>query len=71
MASCVINISVKKFLKSDNFSLSYDQKCPGCYFPNTVYLLYRPIIYFMLSSRYFPVLHKTQDTEYIYFRIPL
>ena len=28
----------QKLLKSDNSSLSYNQKCPGCFFPDTVYI---------------------------------
>jgi len=32
IASCVRNIGVKKYLKSDNPSLSYNRKCLGCFF---------------------------------------
>jgi len=40
MVSCIKNIFIKKLLKSDNLSLGYNQKCPGCFFPDTVYLHY-------------------------------
>jgi len=37
IASFVRNIDVKKLLKSDNPSSSYNRKCLGCFFPDTVY----------------------------------
>jgi len=37
MASCVRNNPVNNCSKFDNSSLSYNQKCPGCFFPDMVY----------------------------------